>query len=767
MRRSPFRVLTPVVGLVVLASALLVAPSSPAVAVDPAAPAPGSIEECLVRSAIVPVDAEPSEQPAQVREAALRTLQHALLSRHPDALGAADLLRAPDGEGAGIALLAATPFAGELVAEEIAALPSHLRSAVTDDDVDVIGVAAQPLRALCGALDRAVGADGATADALVSAAVDHRSAVLRLGVDRSGALRAAPARAGAIEALPDASAGEGAEPAAADLLSALGLSGLGVPVEMVADVADEPVSRLHDSDGYGGGNAIRVGGLACTTGFAVRTADGAPAVMSAGHCPSPIGSNGASVVSGHASQLCGWGSGAGIGRVSQNLLSTGSKVDSMVVRTGSARPTMWLGSACAGSGETAVHGAGQVGAGQQVGFSGARQGEQYATRTSEPTGCYDFGYWACSVQRAMSSRSTYACLPGDSGGPAFRHRAGGGVIALGLITASGYDLGINRCSWVDMGTALHLSGAAIMTHASLTMAPPARIAGADRYQTAALIAQHGYPDGAAQVYIASGSRFADALSAGAAAAHVRAPLLLTARDLLPSSVRRELDRLAPDAIVLIGGEPSVSAEVEAELAAIAPVTRIGGADRYETSALLAAHAFPEGADHAFVATGRSFPDALAAGPAAARSHAPVLLVDGRTPTAGAGTLDALSTLGTTEVIVVGGTPSVSDAVAASLRDGRTVSRIAGADRYQTAIRVNAGFGARPPAMYVASGERFPDALAAAAVAGARGAPLYLTPGSCLHAGLPAEHTRLGRPGVVLLGGTPTLALDVSRYELCG
>ena len=89
--------------------------------------------------------------------------------------------------------------------------------------------------------------------------------------------------------------------------------------------------------------------------------------------------------------------------------------------------------------------------------------------------------------RAVPPSSNYACLPGDSGGPTFRHRSGGGVIALGVIVASGYDLGINRCSWVDMGTALHLSGATIMTHTSLTMAPPTRIAGGDRYATAAAI----------------------------------------------------------------------------------------------------------------------------------------------------------------------------------------------------------------------------------------------------------------------------------------
>lgn len=296
------------------------------------------------------------------------------------------------------------------------------------------------------------------------------------------------------------------------------------------------------------------------------------------------------------------------------------------------------------------------------------------------------------------------------------------------------------------------------------LAVPARIAGSDRYDTAARLSSRHYPGGAEEVYIASGQVFADAPSAAAAAAHVEAPLLLTQRDALPAATAAELRRLAPRSIVLVGGTPTVSVAVEQQLAQFAAVTRIQGADRYETSARIAEHAF-RGATQALVATGRNFPDALAAGPLAASRDAPVLLVHGdRQPPAS--TLSALGSLGVQHITVVGGTPSVDDLTAARLDDGRTIDRIAGANRYETAVRLSQELAAPSDSVYVASGELFPDALAASAVAGSEAIPLLLAPRSCVHAIVIDEIERLERPDVTLVGGTPTLSERVARYQTC-
>ena len=92
-----------------------------------------------------------------------------------------------------------------------------------------------------------------------------------------------------------------------------------------------------------------------------------------------------------------------------------------------------------------------------------------------------------------------------------------------------------------------------------------------------------------------------------AAAHEGGPLLLTSRGELNDVVMEEVERLSPDRIVIVGGEPSVSPAVADALEPLADeVVRLAGADRYETSRLIAAYAF-DASGSAFMATGRSVP----------------------------------------------------------------------------------------------------------------------------------------------------------------
>lgn len=79
-----------------------------------------------------------------------------------------------------------------------------------------------------------------------------------------------------------------------------------------------------------------------------------------------------------------------------------------------------------------------------------------------------------------------------------------------------------------------------------------RLAGADRYQTAALVSASAYPEGADVAIIASGSSFADALSAAPLASHLNAPILLTQRDKMPNYTQAELARLEPSQVIVVG-----------------------------------------------------------------------------------------------------------------------------------------------------------------------------------------------------------------------
>jgi putative cell wall-binding protein len=153
--------------------------------------------------------------------------------------------------------------------------------------------------------------------------------------------------------------------------------------------------------------------------------------------------------------------------------------------------------------------------------------------------------------------------------------------------------------------------------------------------------------------------------------------------------------------------------------------RLAGVTRVETAAQAAVHGW-DTAHTVLLASAGAFPDALAAAPLAGALDAPLLLTDReRLPDA---TEAELRRLQPTRVIVVGGTATVSDDVVAEVGAlGVTVTRIAGAERTETAERVAAelGDGSGDGLAVVASARSFPDALAAAPVAGQRGLPVYL------------------------------------------
>jgi len=180
--------------------------------------------------------------------------------------------------------------------------------------------------------------------------------------------------------------------------------------------------------------------------------------------------------------------------------------------------------------------------------------------------------------------------------------------------------------------------------------------------------------------------------------------------------------------------------------------RVSGRDRYETAARLAERVFDPGVKAVFLATGEDYPDALAAGPAAAKLGGPVLLTEkAELPEA---TVAELTRLKPGMIVVVGGPDVVSPAVEAALRRySATVRRVAGADRYETAARVSAEFfDPGVAALYVATGEDFPDALAAGAAAAKRGGPVLLTKKDALPASTEAELKRLRSEWPVVVGG---------------
>lgn len=264
-----------------------------------------------------------------------------------------------------------------------------------------------------------------------------------------------------------------------------------------------------------------------------------------------------------------------------------------------------------------------------------------------------------------------------------------------------------------------------------------RVAGADRYATAAAIAAKAFPDGAATVVLARGDSYPDALAAGPLAAVLHAPVLLTPTDSLSPTTAAEITALGASRAIVVGGASAVSEAVLSQLDQDGVAAdRISGGDRYETAAAVARRLSEEVAasggsgalTDALVVTGTAFPDALVAGTlAAADPPRPLLLVQPHAlPSA---TATVLSDLGVQQADVIGGSAAVDDSVLTALRGlGVAPTRIAGSDRAGTAVAVAKQFASvlGAGAVTLARGDAFPDALVAAPWSGAQHRALLLT-----------------------------------------
>ncbi|MDD4345936.1 MAG: cell wall-binding repeat-containing protein [Desulfitobacteriaceae bacterium] len=113
-----------------------------------------------------------------------------------------------------------------------------------------------------------------------------------------------------------------------------------------------------------------------------------------------------------------------------------------------------------------------------------------------------------------------------------------------------------------------------------------RIAGAQRYDTAAMISSVVGVDNTYTIYLANGYGIPDAIAVSAFAAEQGSPILLTEQAQLPASTIQALTDLGADNIVLLGGEAVISSEVENELGIKYSVKRWGGYDRYDTQSTI-------------------------------------------------------------------------------------------------------------------------------------------------------------------------------------
>lgn len=159
-----------------------------------------------------------------------------------------------------------------------------------------------------------------------------------------------------------------------------------------------------------------------------------------------------------------------------------------------------------------------------------------------------------------------------------------------------------------------------------------RIAGVNRYATAAAIAQNVMRPGITNAVITRGDVFADALAmAGVAARHGYPMLFVDNTDTVPTETCDFL-RANPaiTSLDLAGGaaaiRPAAASQLASSCGGTRTVRRQGGVDRFDTAIQIAQQHFPA-PDGFVLAYGFDWPDAIAAAGLSRVYNAPVLLTD--------------------------------------------------------------------------------------------------------------------------------------------
>lgn len=253
-----------------------------------------------------------------------------------------------------------------------------------------------------------------------------------------------------------------------------------------------------------------------------------------------------------------------------------------------------------------------------------------------------------------------------------------------------------------------------------------RISGVDREQTAIEVSKKMFKDGTNKVVLANKNNYSDVLTAAPFAKANNASLLYISSNSISKEVMSEIARLKAKEITIIGGEKSVNEGLKKELEKRNfKVERLSGADRYKTSAQIAAKLIDGKTTTLEIASGENYADALSLNNAAEKDKGPILLV--RVNAIDKSVEDVIKSSKASLINIAGREKSVSENTKASIKkiSKATINRIGGADRYETSILLAKYSGAKE-VVVVASGEDFADALVAAPFSAQQKGAILLT-----------------------------------------
>lgn len=129
-----------------------------------------------------------------------------------------------------------------------------------------------------------------------------------------------------------------------------------------------------------------------------------------------------------------------------------------------------------------------------------------------------------------------------------------------------------------------------------------RISGSNRYETSLKL--NSYFGWANSAIIVNGESFPDSISATSLSAQIGAPIFISNN---VEVLRSEFSRLGVSDVIIVGGENSVSKDIEDNLRDTYNVKRLAGRNRYATSDMVANYA---GLNTVAIVSGRDYKDAL-------------------------------------------------------------------------------------------------------------------------------------------------------------
>ncbi|MEW8994462.1 cell wall-binding repeat-containing protein [Clostridium sp.] len=192
-----------------------------------------------------------------------------------------------------------------------------------------------------------------------------------------------------------------------------------------------------------------------------------------------------------------------------------------------------------------------------------------------------------------------------------------------------------------------------------------------------------------------------------------------------------------------------------------PGERIYGATRFETSYLAAKKGWTT-SDTVIIAPGMSYPDALCAGPLAAKNNAPILLARNESLSSQSELKNLLSSLNVKKAIIVGGPTALSASFENEIKNmSITTERLGGLDRYETSVKIAQAVGNKGE-IAIATGAGFADSLSISAVAGIKGMPILLTEKSVLTGTVKNYLDKQSINKSYVIGGTTVISDGVAR-----